>query len=132
MAASVSETAGSASGAASAVASASATASRMACGTSSIAGAISGSGASAAAGAFFSTSTSISVARGLSVTCRIDRLTRRRGTSTSITFARTSSPTDSTDSGVSTCSWLSSEMWTSPSIPGATRTNAPNGTSFVT
>ncbi len=131
MAASVSETAGSASGAVSAVASASATASRIACGTSSIAGAISGSAASAA-GAFFSTSTSISVARGLSVTCRIDRLTRRRGTSTSITFARTSSPTDSTDSGVSTCSWLSSEMWTRPSMPGATRTNAPNGTSFVT
>ena len=127
MAASVAD---SASVCASAVASASATASRIACGTSSFAGAISGSPAGAAGAASFSTS--ISVPRGFSVTCRIDRLTRRRGTSTSITFTRTSSPTDSTDSGESTCSWLSSEMCTSPSIPGATRTNAPNGTSFVT
>src|SRR4029450_9944386 len=65
-------------------------------------------------------------------TWRIDKLMRRRGTATSMTFTRTWSPTDSTDSGESTCCSESSEMCTRPSMPGATRTNAPKGTSFVT
>ena len=79
-----------------------------------------------------SASTSISVPRGFVRHLPHRQATRRRDTSTSITLTWTSSPTDSTDSGVSTCSWLSSEMCTKPSMPGATRTNAPNGTSFVT
>src|SRR4029450_5040113 len=57
---------------------------------------------------------------------------RRRGTSTSITLTRTSSPTERTLSGDSMCCSEISEMCTRPSIPAATRTNAPNGTSLVT
>ncbi|OUD85373.1 hypothetical protein BC477_13255 [Clavibacter michiganensis subsp. michiganensis] len=49
-----------------------------------------------------------------------------------MTLTNTSSPTDTTCSASSTCLPESSEMCTRPSMPSATRTNAPNGTSLVT
>ena len=49
-----------------------------------------------------------------------------------MTRTSTLSPTLTTASGASTCWSDSSEMWTSPSMPSATLTKAPNGTSFVT
>ena len=49
-----------------------------------------------------------------------------------MTLTKTSSPTDTTCSASSTCLPQSSEMCTRPSMPSATRTNAPNGTSLVT
>ena len=49
-----------------------------------------------------------------------------------MTLTMTSSPTWTTCSGISTWRSASSEMCTRPSMPSSTRTNAPNGTSFVT
>src|SRR5471032_479753 len=50
----------------------------------------------------------------------------------SMILTQSSSPGVTTCSGASTCCSAISEMWTSPSIPSPTCTNAPNGTSFVT
>ena len=49
-----------------------------------------------------------------------------------MTLTKISSPTWTTCSGISTWRSASSEMWTRPSMPSSTRTNAPNGTSLVT
>ena len=49
-----------------------------------------------------------------------------------MTLTKISSPTWTTCSGISTWRSASSEMWTRPSMPSSTRTNAPKGTSLVT
>ena len=67
-----------------------------------------------------------------SLACLSDRLIRRRSRSMSMILTKISSPTWTTCSGISTCRSASSEMWTRPSMPSSTRTNAPNGTSLVT
>ena len=49
-----------------------------------------------------------------------------------MTLTKISLPTVTTCSGSSTWRSADSEMWTRPSMPSSTRTNAPNGTSLVT
>ena len=67
-----------------------------------------------------------------SLACLSDRQIRRRSRSMSMILTKISSPTCTTCSGISTWRSASSEMWTRPSMPSSTRTNAPNGTSLVT
>src|SRR2546421_859509 len=67
-----------------------------------------------------------------SLACLSDRLIRRRSRSMSMILTKISSPTCTTCSGISTCRSSSPEMWTRPSMPSTTRTNAPNGNSLVT
>src|SRR5262249_15969977 len=57
---------------------------------------------------------------------------RRRSASTSMIFAWTRSPCETTSRGFSTWCCASSEMCTSPSTPGRISTKAPNVTTLVT
>src|SRR5437763_5196045 len=61
-----------------------------------------------------------------------ERDNRRRSPSTSMIFALTSSPCETTSRGFSPWCWASSEMCTSPSTPGRISTKAPKVTTFVT